>query len=112
MWLYTVFIPCAISVLVGGMLLVRSQKISKVFLWEYLVLICPIFIWNLMAIYSIGSQSLSNISEVYLVVLAIIIYSFARLKKIDMKPNQKCIGMIVLLILPIAMRFLFPSLPE
>ncbi len=112
MWLYIAVIPIVISVLIGGPLLFKSGKVSKVFLWEYLALVCPILIWDLMTLKSIGSQSLSNIVEVYFVAVAAIAYSVVRLKRPSMRMNQKVIGVLLLMVLPIILRLFFPSLPE
>jgi hypothetical protein len=97
---------------VGLPLLIGSSKKNKVFLWEYLILVLPVLIWNFLTMSGVGSQSLSNVSEVYILAIAVGGYSFFRLKKSNWGTNQKILGTVVLLLLPVALRLLFPSLPE
>jgi hypothetical protein len=112
MLLYILVVPVALCLLVGMPMLVKSAKKGRVFLWEYLTLICPVLIWYYLTLKSVGAQSLSNISEVYLVAVASIAYSYFRMRKPDLPIGQKIFGVVFLLSLPLAFRLLFPVLPE
>lgn len=112
MWAYTLVAPIIFCLLVGLPFLIGSSKKNKVFLWEYLILILPVMTWNFLTMNGVGSPSLSNISEVYILAIVAGGYSFFRFKKVNLSTNQKILGTVVLLLLPIALRLLFPSLPE
>lgn len=112
MWLYTLMIPLFFCIVAGLPLLIKSQKNNRVFLWEYSVLFCPVLIWNLFNLNAIGSQSLSNISEVYIVCIAVVTYGIFRFFKQNVSNSQKVLGVIFLIFLPIILRLFFPSLPE
>lgn len=112
MWLYIAVIPIILSTIVGIPLLMKAGKKGRVFLWEYLIFFCPVLIWDFLTLKSVGSQSLSNVIEVYLVVLTTIVYSIFRLRRLDLTVSQKALGTVIMMIIPVALRLLFPSLPE
>lgn len=112
MWLYTLATPVLICVAIGLPILILKSKSDKVFLWEYLVLILPVLVWNFLSMSGVGSESLANISEVYVLSVLVVIYLVFRSRGVSMGPGAKAIGTVCLLILPIILRLLFPSLPE
>lgn len=107
---YTFFAPAVLTLTIGGYLLKTSNH-DRIYLWEYLVLFLPIIFWNYLLMRNIGSQSLSNTTEVYILVLLICSYSFFR-KKTVFSFNFKIIGTFLVLLLPFAIRLFFPDINE
>lgn len=111
MWIYVTIIPIAICLL-GIPFFIKSGKEGKVFLTEYLLFIVPVLVWNFLTFNKVGSQSLSNIVEVYIVSIAVVAYSLFRFNRPGISDKAKMAWGLSLILLPIALRLLFPHLPE
>lgn len=112
MFLYTLITPLLITILIGGFFLLKSNNQGRVFIWEYLLLIIPIIVWNLLASSGFGSQSLSNVVEVFILSIIIIGYTLYRLKKPFAKMEIKMALTIILIVMPFVLRATFPHLSE
>lgn len=112
MQIYTLVVPLLLSILIGLPFLFKSRKRGRLYIFEYSVLIVPVFIWNLLLESRIGSQSLSNIVEVYILTLAVIIYSGYRFLQSKGTLGSKVLGFLLLSTLPIVLRLCFPYLSE
>ncbi len=90
----------------------RASKKGHIFMLEYAVLFLPILIWNYLLFVQVGSQSISNVVEVYIVAFTLLAYSLFRLLKGNIRQMHVACFIVVLLAEPIILRLLFPSLPE
>lgn len=90
----------------------RASKKGRIFMIEYAILLLPILIWNYLLFTQIGSQSISNVVEVYIVSLTLVAYSLVRFMKSDLRLGHIVFFMVFLLAEPLVLRLLFPVLPE
>lgn len=90
----------------------RASKKGRIFMIEYAILLLPILIWNYLLFAQVGSQSISNIVEVYIVSLTLVAYSLVRFMKSDLQLGHIVFFMVFLLAEPLVLRLLFPVLPE
>lgn len=92
--------------------MVRASKKGRIFMIEYAILLLPILIWNYLLFTQVGSQSISNVVEVYIVALTLVSYSLFRFLKSHLRLSHIVFFMVILVAEPIILRILFPSLPE
>jgi hypothetical protein len=112
MLIYTLLIPVILPLLAAVMVLYRSRGTSLNFLLELTLIVAPIFLWNILVYLKVGSQSITNVLEVYLVVLAIFVYIGIRFFSPNLQPSLKMALLVFLIIVPVLLRFYFPSLSE
>lgn len=111
--IYPLFV---VPLLLGILLMILCKRMrnieGQIPLLDLTVFVTPVLIWNLAVLNHIGSQSISNISEVYLLIIILGAYAFWRIR--TQKASVKIIlPMIVLLnLMPLALRLFFPNLPE
>lgn len=112
MLVVTLLLPSLISITFGGYFLYKASRRGPVLKFEFIVLLAPILIWNYLLLLQIGSQSISNVVEVYVVAGTLILYSVFRCFKVQLSYFKVLLNMGILLVEPLLLRIFFPSIVE
>jgi len=115
-----VFVLVAVLSLVGaalifpGWLWARKRKGQS--FWLLVLPAAGIILWLGLSLLPIGAQSLSNLAEVFGVVVAAVIVAYLKFFILDRKFGNSPVGMviafIVVAIVTVAFRLFTPELPE
>ncbi|MEE9270170.1 MAG: hypothetical protein V3V49_07905 [Candidatus Krumholzibacteria bacterium] len=93
-----------------------ARKRNRWFGWDYALLTAPLAIWFLLVMAGIGPQSLSNIIELFIIALVVILLLYARVFVIDAASKHYRVNSMVVFVLacaaPVILRFTMPLIPE
>lgn len=112
MLIYSCVLPIVTALICGGLLLSIAKKKRSIYLWEYLDLITPFLIWNLLTIKLIGSQSISNVVEVYFLLIIILVNCFMKYRGYFLNLKNKLLITVSLNLLAVLLRLFMPVLGE
>jgi hypothetical protein len=95
---------------------VYSRRHGRLFSWDYSLAVLPLAVWVLLVSFGMGPQSLSNLIELPIVSLVVVVLYYARVFFLDRMLQRHRAASIVTVALstlfPLALRLSMPLLPE